>query len=108
MKMKNKIFTAAICLAVLVALLCISVGAAAETSLKLDFVSLNEGTAVVAVTLDKVPANVDYAQITLTPKANAKGKEITQINSAVENLNVEAQTDKNGAVTILAAPTAKV
>lgn len=107
MKLKNKIFTAAIALAVLVALMCISVGAATEASLSLNFVSLNQDVATVSVELSQVPANVDYAQITLTPKASAQGKKVTAVTTAVENLSVEYKTDKNGVVTILAVPTAK-
>ena len=108
MKLKNKLFTTAVCLAVLIALLCISVGAAAQGSIALNFVSLTEGQALVDVALTEVTdgKTVDYAQITLTPKANAKDKEITNVTTAMENLSVEYQVADNGAVTILASPTA--
>lgn len=108
MKLKNKIFTAVICLAVLLALFGFSAGAAAEGAVKLEFVSLYEDLATVNVTLANLPEgkSVDYAQITLTPKANAQDKQVTAVITAVENLGIDYQVDKNGKITILAVPTA--
>ena len=107
MKLKNKIFTAAICLAVLIALFGFSVGATTQGCVNLEFVSLTEGLATVDVNLSNLEGkSVDYVQIVLTPKATAQDKQVTGVTTTIENLGVEYQTAKNGKITILAVPTA--
>ena len=102
--MKNKIITAAICLAVLMAFFGFSAGAATEGCVDLEFVSLSDGVATVDVTLTNLPEGktVDYVQLVLTPEASKK----VTVSSDMENVNVEAKTAKNGKTTILAVPTA--
>ena len=108
MKLKNKIFTAALCVAVLIAVVCFTVSATNDGTVALSFVSMADSMATVNVNLSEVTEGktVDYVQMILTPKQNALDNAVQEVTTSVENLSVEYQVAEDGTVTLLAFPTA--
>ena len=110
MKLRNKIIAAAITVALLTVVLCLTIGVGADGqgTVDISFVSVEGGKAVLNAALTELTEGktVDYVQITLTPKNEASKKEVTAVTTNVENLSVECQTAENGVVTVLAVPTA--
>ena len=108
MKTRNKIFTAVLCAAVLIAVFCFTALASNTGSVALSFVSMNDGVAIVNASLSEITEGkaVDYVQLTLVPDENTQDASVTAVTTSVENLAVEYQAAEDGTVTVLAYPTA--